>query len=487
MVIMVGPTQSSRYTIPDYSPIVRGMTQLGAGIGTAIRESRDRRRKEEREAEDKAALSQIFAMSGPEQAAAMAAKGGGFSVTRDQQRKALEIASSIRDPGRRNFAIAAVKLLEPKEAPETFETVDDPYGRGGVAQRSSRTGRFVGYQGPAKAAPPSAFRDKLAAMGLTEGSPEYAATARRLAMRPNTTIDARQMGTIPQDHRAAYDSQGRISHYEVIPGSPTARKIAAGQGKAGERAGAATERANIVNRHVGAVRKMVEDESFLSPVTGLGGSLMQNVPASAAHDMQQRLATLKALVGFKQLNEMRAQSPTGGALGNVTERELGFLQSVIGSLEQSQSRKQFLENLGLVENAFNRVVHGEGQPAAGPRQFMQGGGTEAVMQALGINLPGLNATPPPEVPTVGSPATAATLDPRYMGGVGTVSGQPPGAAAPPAPAPTPMGFDPAMATPGRFTGMTLDQLKAIPPAEIGKMGPAELDALEAAYMALARR
>ena len=34
---------------------------------------------------------------------------------------------------------------------------------------------------------------------------------------------------------------------------------------------------------------------------------------------------------------MRDASPTGGALGQVSERELGYLQSVLGSLEQSQT------------------------------------------------------------------------------------------------------------------------------------------------------
>ena len=34
---------------------------------------------------------------------------------------------------------------------------------------------------------------------------------------------------------------------------------------------------------------------------------------------------------------MRASSPTGGALGNVTEKELAFLQASVASLEATQS------------------------------------------------------------------------------------------------------------------------------------------------------
>jgi hypothetical protein len=57
------------------------------------------------------------------------------------------------------------------------------------------------------------------------------------------------------------------------------------------------------------------------------------------------LDTIGANMGFEQLQAMRAASPTGGALGNVTERELELLQAVQGSLQQSQSREQFQSNL----------------------------------------------------------------------------------------------------------------------------------------------
>lgn len=81
------------------------------------------------------------------------------------------------------------------------------------------------------------------------------------------------------------------------------------------------------------------------------GSLLQAVPGTQAHDLSKLLNTVKANIGFDRLQEMRDSSPTGGALGSVTERELEFLQSVYASLEQSQSRDQFLENLEIVRQA----------------------------------------------------------------------------------------------------------------------------------------
>ena len=49
---------------------------------------------------------------------------------------------------------------------------------------------------------------------------------------------------------------------------------------------------------------------------------------------------------------MRANSPTGSALGNVTERELALLQATWGSLQQAQSKEQFEANL----DRFNRQL-----------------------------------------------------------------------------------------------------------------------------------
>ena len=79
--------------------------------------------------------------------------------------------------------------------------------------------------------------------------------------------------------------------------------------------------------------------------TGFLGSKLQGLEGTPAHDLQQTLQSIKANVGFDKLQNMRDNSPTGGALGQVTELELGLLQSVWGALEQSQTKEQFVYNL----------------------------------------------------------------------------------------------------------------------------------------------
>jgi len=88
--------------------------------------------------------------------------------------------------------------------------------------------------------------------------------------------------------------------------------------------------------------------------TGWTGNLMSAVAGTEAFDLKADVDTLLANAGFDRLQEMRDSSPTGGALGAVSERELGLLQSAAQSLLQSQSKDQFLKNLALFKEQRTR-------------------------------------------------------------------------------------------------------------------------------------
>lgn len=78
---------------------------------------------------------------------------------------------------------------------------------------------------------------------------------------------------------------------------------------------------------------------------GLWGSAVSSLPGTAAHDLQKTLTTIKANLGFDKLQDMRTNSPTGGALGNVSNMEVETLQSVMGNLSNSQTPAQLKYNL----------------------------------------------------------------------------------------------------------------------------------------------
>ncbi len=102
----------------------------------------------------------------------------------------------------------------------------------------------------------------------------------------------------------------------------------------------ATSRLNRVDDLVASILPRIS-----ATTAGWVGGRLSAVDGTPAADLRRDLGTLQAIAGFDELNAMRAASSTGGALGNVTERELAFLQSVVRNIENSQSPEQLRRNI----------------------------------------------------------------------------------------------------------------------------------------------
>lgn len=208
---------------------------------------------------------------------------------------------------------------------------------------------------------------------FTLGNTRFTGTGQEIASVPP---DAPQiMGPIPAGYRVDYDEQGRPLSVSPIPGSPAAMEADAARQATEAKAANARRSGDIVLEDIARTRAAVEGAPWYSPAVGLGSSIWQNVGGSPAVNVKALTDTIRANIGFDRLNQMRAESPTGGALGQVTERELAFLQSVLGSLEQSQSEEQFLQNLDRLNQVYGEIVHGPGgAPAVRPPAGGAGGG-----------------------------------------------------------------------------------------------------------------
>lgn len=98
------------------------------------------------------------------------------------------------------------------------------------------------------------------------------------------------------------------------------------------------------------------DANPFDNVTGLIGNFMSAVPQTRAHDVKMAVHTIEAAVGFDRLQAMRDASPTGGALGQVSNIELDLLKSSLGSLRQSSTKKQFQDNLNRIRTHYQNSV-----------------------------------------------------------------------------------------------------------------------------------
>src|SRR5690606_3574220 len=79
-----------------------------------------------------------------------------------------------------------------------------------------------------------------------------------------------------------------------------------------------------------------------------------------ARNLDALLTTVKANVGFDRLQAMREASPTGGALGAVSDFENRQLQATLGNLEQSQTPDQLKYNLQRFKDTYLDIIHGPG-------------------------------------------------------------------------------------------------------------------------------
>ena len=158
----------------------------------------------------------------------------------------------------------------------------------------------------------------------------------------------------PPGFRWKADGSGDL---EAIPGGPkdTAPKDAA-------RAQGAIQKADIV---VKKVEEALDQTGFFS--TGLTGKVLGMIPGTGAYDLDRTIDTIKAQIGFSELQAMREASPTGGALGQVAILELQMLQSTIASLEHGQSEPQIRRALQQVKKHFENWKNAVQQAAAGPQ------------------------------------------------------------------------------------------------------------------------
>ncbi len=147
----------------------------------------------------------------------------------------------------------------------------------------------------------------------------------------------RRYGKAPEGER--WKSDGTL---EIIPG-----------GKAEAKENKEKLLVEGVKKQVGTVVGKV-DEALpqVSNWTAGLGSLLEKIPGTPARDLAGSVDTIKANIGFKELADMRAASPTGGALGQVAVKELEFLQAAIAALDTGQSPAVLRRNLNQVKTHY---------------------------------------------------------------------------------------------------------------------------------------
>lgn len=157
--------------------------------------------------------------------------------------------------------------------------------------------------------------------------------------------------------------------------------------KASRNASASAVHSDQMIKDAAAAKTLVKFET-----TGRTGQAAAAVnPGGEAGILRNRIATLKANLGFDRLQKMRDESPTGGALGQVAVQELEALQASVASLSPLQSPEELSSNfdkIGLHYKGWKETVTADDKARVARRAGPQG-----------ITMPGATARNPKAAPT----------------------------------------------------------------------------------------
>jgi len=140
---------------------------------------------------------------------------------------------------------------------------------------------------------------------------------------------------------------------EFIPGGPADPGVK-GPGKGDKAKTQALAAADQIDSAISAAQDLLNNKDIDSYLGNFQGRLPSWI-SSGRNDFNRDLEALKTKVGINALQTMRAMSPTGGALGQVSDFENKMLQQSLASLDTTQSEDQFKKNLQKVIGSFQKM------------------------------------------------------------------------------------------------------------------------------------
>lgn len=94
----------------------------------------------------------------------------------------------------------------------------------------------------------------------------------------------------------------------------------------------------------------------LSKGSGMSGAIMGRLPATKARDIKAKIDTIKSKTSLNALQELRDNSPTGGALGNMSDAEGKRLEDKVAALDTGQSDESFVDQLNKLKRETNSTM-----------------------------------------------------------------------------------------------------------------------------------
>jgi hypothetical protein len=162
--------------------------------------------------------------------------------------------------------------------------------------------------------------------------------------------------------KTAWDTTSK--EYQEYQKTQTAAKTEADAAVRAEEGRAEADTAEGVKRSMlnedidNAIKMLEENVDDPLGVTGMGALLRYAPWENKSKTMDGYLSFIKTTIGFQGLQDMRASSPTGGALGSVSEGEHAMLQRLEGTINQGGDDQTLIHNLKRIKVGRDMIVNG---------------------------------------------------------------------------------------------------------------------------------
>ena len=192
--------------------------------------------------------------------------------------------------------------------------------------------------------------------------------AQALALRADTTastlqalmqgkttaagISPKDAPKLPRGMEYVLNPQGKVVLEADDKGGFTfkKRKIAPDSKALNDARNKAIEQYNLASRAIDFITQNPK------AATGLFGAYFGTVPGTPGFNLDQTLETLRAALSFETLDLMRQNSPTGGALGQVSNYEVSLLQKERTNLAIGQTPEVLIANLRRLQRLRMLII-----------------------------------------------------------------------------------------------------------------------------------
>lgn len=164
---------------------------------------------------------------------------------------------------------------------------------------------------------------------------------------------------------------------DAIPGGPaeaevraSAQEQDAGDQKFLQSYGAVSDHAAVVQRSAQRVLPFFREADAGIILQSLRSGV-RLIPGTRSHTAWDALQEMKNNIGIDELQRMRQSSPTGGAMGSVSDRDMDMLTGALGRLEVENDPARMVENINFVVSTYNRIVEAARRDAAAAQLRMQ--------------------------------------------------------------------------------------------------------------------